>query len=400
MGLTRGRVARACVQERLSDADLGAVLLYFGAEGHDWWCALEVYSWMRARRRASALAEQAMQHMCHRWLRSMMVAQVALPAVRSLLAEMRFARLRPLLRTSAMLLFMLWDRGRAADALLLLKELQAWEDPDPEEQWHALVAIHGAGGVDAVRRVAAALQMAADGWQRRAADDDEYPRGCVGAQEQEKLGTVQDELKRLVAGGIVEPLDEDSSKLLLRHGLRLQVRAEMMVEWAEATHGPTGQGMGQLYEKLVALHCVAGRSHEAQRCLQVSQLHGRQLSADIFIAVASVAAFCGDLETSVSVLRSMEAAGHEVTENAYAALIGGCFKGEHYTHAAAHVLAMVEKGLRPNYQLLSRLLTECQRHPDVYMQLCLALARSGDLDPCLMYLFIDHLNLCIMRVIY
>jgi hypothetical protein len=77
----------------------------------------------------------------------------------------------------------------------------------------------------------------------------------------------------------------------------------------------------------------------------------------------------------------MEDMGPIPTKKTYSVLIGGFHKGGHYREAS-EAFQLQKAGLVSHY-----------------LHLCKTLAQVGMIEPCLLYFYIDALNLCIIRAL-
>jgi pentatricopeptide repeat protein len=97
----------------------------------------------------------------------------------------------------------------------------------------------------------------------------------------------------------------------------------------------------------------------------------------------------------------MEDFGPMPVKKTYAVLIGGFLKGGNYQEASAAVHQMLDRGLRPDPHVMLAVLRSLQKADLVthYLHLCNTLAQVGMIEPCLLYFYIDELNLCIIRLL-
>lgn len=73
------------MQERLSARDLELVLTYFGQEGRDSWCALEVYEWMQRENRVGDDTQKLMMSIMFDWVMKLVEREQPVEEVKSLL---------------------------------------------------------------------------------------------------------------------------------------------------------------------------------------------------------------------------------------------------------------------------------------------------------------------------
>ena len=97
----------------------------------------------------------------------------------------------------------------------------------------------------------------------------------------------------------------------------------------------------------------------------------------------------------------MEDMGPIPTKKTYSVLIGGFHKGGHYRESSEAFQMMLARGLRPDSHVMLAVLRALQKAGLVsqYLHLCKTLAQVGMVEPCLLYFYIDALNLCIIRTL-
>lgn len=97
----------------------------------------------------------------------------------------------------------------------------------------------------------------------------------------------------------------------------------------------------------------------------------------------------------------MEDLGPMPVKKTYTVLIGGFLKGGNYQEASETLQQMLKRGLRPDPHVMLAVLRSLQKADLVtqYLHLCKTLAQVGLIEPCLLFFYIDALNLCIIRVL-
>ncbi|CAI5514992.1 unnamed protein product [Closterium sp. Naga37s-1] len=154
--------------------------------------------------------------------------------------------------------------------------------------------------------------------------------------------------------------------------------------------------------KLVTLWFNAGHPEQAERALWGVVQQGAPVPGDLAASVAGLYAYWGDHTGLNSFIQRLEALGSPLDEWAYALMVGGALKGGHVDVAAFAVREMVRRGMQPNAQQLAIVLRRLQRGDagvEAYLGLCAALADVGLLEPTLVFLYVDLLRLCILRML-
>ncbi|CAI5995411.1 unnamed protein product [Closterium sp. NIES-65] len=154
--------------------------------------------------------------------------------------------------------------------------------------------------------------------------------------------------------------------------------------------------------KLVTLWFNAGHPEQAERALWGVVQQGAPVPGDLAASVAGLYAYWGDHTGLNSFIQRLEALGSPLDEWAYALMVGGALKGGHVNVAAFAVREMVRRGMQPNAQQLAIVLRRLQRGDagvEAYLGLCAALADVGLLEPTLVFLYVDLLRLCILRML-
>lgn len=97
----------------------------------------------------------------------------------------------------------------------------------------------------------------------------------------------------------------------------------------------------------------------------------------------------------------MENMGPKPTKKTFTVLIGGFLKGGHFQQAAETLDQMMTRGFRPDPHVMLAVLRTLQKENLViqYLHLCKTLAQAGMIEPCLLYFYVDALNLCIIRLL-
>ncbi|CAI5459459.1 unnamed protein product [Closterium sp. Yama58-4] len=157
------------------------------------------------------------------------------------------------------------------------------------------------------------------------------------------------------------------------------------------------------------------------------------VDADVAASIAGLHGFQGNHTALRRLRHRMQQAGSPLDENAYTLMVAGAINGGHLDVAAASMQEMVERGMEPSGPQLSTLLRLLQRRDGLgahsnnqsnsgggsggsgeadiedaeghgasvesYLCLCATLAAAGIVEPCLVYLYIDALRLCIIRML-
>ncbi|CAI5461380.1 unnamed protein product [Closterium sp. Yama58-4] len=213
-------------------------------------------------------------------------------------------------------------------------------------------------------------------------------------KEQEKLSVARRELRDLQQMGVVGQLSPLDGLLLEVHGATLRHEAEQVVQWCaeecdadlQRLRAAVGERERQREKRLAEIREEGRGGYEVKG--REAQLH-QHVAED------------GEGSSRLGAQR-LEALGCPLDEWAYALMVGGALKGGHVDVAAFAVREMVRRGMQPNAQQLALVLRRLQRGDagvEAYLGLCAALADVGLLEPTLVFLYVDLLRLCILRML-
>lgn len=385
------------MQERLSAKDLELVLTYFAQEGRDSWCALEVYEWMQKENRVRDETQKLMMSIMYEWVMKLVEGERSVEEVKSLLQDMYCVGLKPEFHIIQGIISSYYDRGRKVDALCFVKKmLEIGVDDDAEDPVSILV-----------------FKMVRSGEQKEAVDVVRTLRGCgfelrlsaysaallAIVKEQEQFTMVQRQVRILVQNGTLQELEKQELEAFATYENLLHQEAEEIVRLAEKAGTP--DKMSSFYERLLAMYCIAGKGLEAERALWQMKFSGREPPMEMYNTVVGVCGYGNHREAAFRVLRRMEDMGPVPTKKTYSVLIGGFHKGGHYREASEAFQLMLTRGLRPDPHVMLAVLRSLQKAGLVshYLHLCKTLAQVGMIEPCLLYFYIDALNLCIIRAL-
>ncbi|CAI5976920.1 unnamed protein product [Closterium sp. NIES-65] len=186
-------------------------------------------------------------------------------------------------------------------------------------------------------------------------------------------------------------------------------------------------------QKMVAFWFAAQDADRAEaamwHALELAAEAGGDMAvdADVAASIAGLHGFQGNHTALRRLRHRMQQAGSPLDENAYTLMVAGAINGGHLDVAAASMQEMVERGMEPSGPQLSTLLRLLQRRDGLgahsnnhsggsgeadiedaeghgasvesYLCLCATLAAAGIVEPCLVYLYIDALRLCIIRML-
>jgi len=385
------------MQERLSARDLELVIAYFAQEGRDSWCALEIYDWMQKENLVGGDTHKLMMSIMFDWVMKLVEDEQPVEDVKSLLQDMNCVGLKPEFHIIQSIIAAYWDKGRKAEALCFVKEmLDAGADSDGEDLVTFLL-----------------LKMVRGGEQKEALELVRTLRGCgfklrisaysaallATIKEQEQFTRVQRDLRSYVRSGTIQELGTDDIQAFNKYEEDLHHGAEEFARWALEEDVP--EAMPAIYERLVAMYCIAGKGLEAERALWQLKLTGIQPPIEMYNTIVGICGFGKHQEAAFRILRRMEDFGPMPVKKTYAVLIGGFLKGGNYQEASAAVHQMLDRGLRPDPHVMLAVLRSLQKADLVthYLHLCNTLAQVGMIEPCLLYFYIDELNLCIIRLL-
>ncbi|XP_024389915.1 pentatricopeptide repeat-containing protein At2g30100, chloroplastic isoform X1 [Physcomitrium patens] len=385
------------MQERLSAKDLELVLTYFAQDGRDSWCALEVYEWMQKENRVGDETQKLMMAIMYEWVMKLVEGEQSVEEVKSLLQDMYCVGLKPEFHIIQTIISSYWDKGRKDKALCFVKQmLETGVESDAEDPLAFLL-----------------IKMVKAGEQKEAIELVRTLHGCglelrissysaallAAVKEQEQFTKVQREVRMLVQNGQLQELEKHEKEAFATYEYLLHLQAEEIVLWAEKIGTP--DKLPVIYERLLAMYCIAGNGLAAERALWQMKFSGREPPVEMYNTVVGVCGFGNHREAAFRVLSRMEALGLMPVKKTYTVLIGGFLKGGNFQEASEALLLMLTKGLRPDFHVMLAVLRSLQKAGRVsqYLHLCKTLADVGIIEPCLVYVYIDTHNLCIIRVL-
>lgn len=385
------------MQERLSAKDLELVLSYFAQEGRDSWCALEVYEWMQKENRVRDETQKLMMSIMYEWVMKLVEGERSVEEVRSLLQDMYCVGLKPEFHIIQAIISSYFDRGRKEEVLCFVKkmlEIGVEDDAEDPVAFLLLKMVRKGEQKEAVELVRTLREC---GFELRVST---YSAALLAAvKEQEQFTKVQREVRMLVQSGALQALEKHETEAFTKYEDYLHREAEEIVQWAEKTR--RAEKLPGLYERLLAMYCIAGKGVEAERFLWQMKFSGREPPVEMYNTVVGVCGYGNHREAAFRVIRRMKDMGPMPVKKTYTVLIGGFLKGGHIQEASEALELMLDGGLRPDAHVMLAVLRSLQTTGFVsqYLHLCKTLARFGMIEPCLLYFYIDALNLCIIRML-
>ncbi|CAM6101538.1 unnamed protein product [Calypogeia fissa] len=385
------------LQEKLSTRDLELVLAYFAQEGRDSWCALEVFDWMQRVNRVGDDTHKLMMNIMFEWIMKLVEKEQPVEDVKSLLQDMNCVGLKPEFHIMQSIIGTYWEKGRKAEALCFVKEML---DSEVETE-----------GEDPV--VFLILKMVKAGEQKEALDFVHHLRGCgfklkasaytaalvAAVVEQERLTSTQRQLRDYERKGAIKKLEYKDWEMFQTYESNLHAEAEQIAKWALEEEIP--EAVPSVHERLLAMYCIAGKALEAEKALWGMKLAGKEPPWEMYNTVLGICGFRNEKEAVFRILRRMEDGRKLPVKKSYSVLMGGFVKGGHCESAAEIMHLMLDKNVYPDPNVMLAVLRALQKAELVgsYLKLCKSLAQAGLIEPCLLYFYIDALNLCIIRML-
>ncbi|EFJ10204.1 hypothetical protein SELMODRAFT_427387 [Selaginella moellendorffii] len=385
------------IGEQLSAKDLQLVLSYFAEEGRDSWFALEVFEWMQKTNRVENDTHQLMMSIMVNWAMKLVEQEKPVEQVKALLEDMYCVGLTPESRIMHSIVAAYWEKGKASEALTFVKEVMSskWyqDRADDPLQYLIVKMVSSKQSKQAIRLV---TEVRNGGLLLKGTT---YSAAMLAAvHEQEQLSFAVHQLRKYQKKGVISI--EGSDKSIRTYEASLHRQAEQFTQWAAEDEQPQ-ELMPTIYERLLAMYCLAGKGLDAERSLWKLKLAGRSPAPSMFNTILGICAFNNRAEDAYRIFGKMEASGREATKLTFSVLIGGFIKGGNPAEAASAMSKMLERGLRPEVPemlVVLRSLRSADMVP-LYMKLAKTLSDEGLMEPRIMYFYIDSIKLCIIRLL-
>lgn len=105
----------------------------------------------------------------------------------------------------------------------------------------------------------------------------------------------------LVQSGTLQELEKHETEAFTTYEDHLHREAEEIVQWAEKTGTP--DKLPGLYERLLAMYCIAGKGLEAERALWQMKFSGREPPVEMYNTVVGVCGYGNHREAAFRILR-------------------------------------------------------------------------------------------------
>eukprot|EP00246_Nothoceros_aenigmaticus_P006456 TRINITY_DN19343_c0_g1_i1.p1 TRINITY_DN19343_c0_g1~~TRINITY_DN19343_c0_g1_i1.p1 ORF type:complete len:500 (-),score=91.58 TRINITY_DN19343_c0_g1_i1:325-1824(-) len=388
------------MQEKLSTSDLQLVLKYFAQEGKDSWCALEVFEWMQKMNKVEDDTHKLMMSIMLDWITKVVEEEYPIEFVKCLLEDMKCVGLRPDFRILNYITSVYWDKGKKAEVLSFVKDML-----------HS--AVDTEGDMDVVSFLI--LKMAANEDQRAAVDflkhlhasnirikSSAYAAGLLACLvEQEQLTLVRRQLNVYHQKGKIVKLDVEDIAKFNAYETSFHSDAEDIALWTLEDEASRASLAAVVYERLVAIYCVAGKGLEAERSMWQMKLAGRDPPIEVYNTIIGICGYSSQKEAGLRIINRMPISNLTASKKTYTCLIGGFVKGGHYANAADALQLMLDAGLTPDERVIQAVLRGLQKSQVIskYLELCKRLVNEGLIENCLLYLYLDAYNLCIIRML-
>ncbi|MCO5586791.1 hypothetical protein L7F22_040733 [Adiantum nelumboides] len=331
------------MRDRLSAQDLQLILLYFSQAGRDAWYALEVFDWMQGAGRAGEEARDLMMSVMFKWLTYLVSSGSPLDEVKSLLQDMSCVGLQPDPDILQALACAYWDKGSRDVAIEFALNCM----PDDHDDQATLVALMWRMLRSNGQREAMELVRRIHATRTSKISFRLYNVALLAAiAEQQQLTRTLRDLRAYQQRGMVGALEDSDKDSIRGYEKSLHAQAEQIASWALNEH--PGKGASKIYQKLLAMYCVAGRGLEAMRALWGLKLTGKIVHAKFYNVVLGICAYGNHQHATRLILNTMKEEGPVPDKASYTALFGGFANGGHADEAILAILEMLEQGFLPD----------------------------------------------------
>ncbi|KAJ7550830.1 hypothetical protein O6H91_07G120500 [Diphasiastrum complanatum] len=383
------------MQDRLSIQDLQLLLTYFAQEGHDSWCALEVYEWMQRMDKAGNETRSLMMSIMLNWMMKLVEQKQPVQEVSSLLKDMQCVGLKPEFHMIRAIISSYWEKGKKAEAECFVEDLLGceleWEREDPVAFLVLKMAMHGEQK-EALKFVS---KLRESGFNLKVSA---YNAALLAAVvEQEQLTRTRSQLEAYEAKGFIAQLDQKDLEALEDYENRLHKETEKIANWALEEELP--ETMPSIYERLLAMYCIAGKWLKAEQNMWQMKLAGREPAPEMYNIIAGICALQNQPDAAYNIIRRMEASGRMATKKTYSVLVGAFVKGGNYEEACKAMQQMLDRGFLPEGKEMLVVLRCLQKAGFVILSLdlCKRLAQVGITESCMLYMYIG--NFCIIKMV-
>ncbi|KAI5075671.1 hypothetical protein GOP47_0009747 [Adiantum capillus-veneris] len=381
------------MRDRLSAQDLQLILLYFSQAGRDAWYALEVFDWMQGTGRAGEEARDLMMSVMFKWLMHLVSSGSPVEEVRSLLQDMTCVGLLPDPDILQALACAYWDRGSKDDAIEFALNCMTADDDDQATlvalMWRMLRSSGQREAMELARRVRV-TRTSKISFRL-------YNVALLAAiAEQQQLTRTLRDLRAYQQRGMVGALEDSDKESIRGYEKSLHAQAEQIASWALEEH--QGKGASKIYQKLLAMYCVAGDGLEAMRALWCLRLTGKSVHSKFYNVVLGICAYGNHQHATRLILNTMKEEGPVPDKTSYTALFGGFANGGHADEAIRAVLEMLDQGFLPDRSTTVIAMKQLSRVNDFSLirKLSQRLVEAELVDPFVLYVYIDDFKLRII----